>query len=192
MPTDGPPPAPGPLPPGGLPQLPKDGPASSPALPPLPEPVPIRRHQEKEPTTVRLPATVEGLAVGGEGRFLVFHFRTLNKLGVFDVNEERVVHSLDVPGPTVHFAAGMTKLLVHRPEGKYLYPTGHGVLTSDFKTVPGAAYFQPGATGGQVSNTYLPAHHGPYYFHVKVSAFFPGGPGAAGRGRPQAGIDIHV
>jgi hypothetical protein len=59
-----------------------------------------------------LPAAIADLCVGGGGRFLILHLPSVRKLAVFDAAAAKVVHFLPVDGDTVHFAAGMDKLLV--------------------------------------------------------------------------------
>lgn len=84
-------------------------------MPPLPEAVPIKPPALKGETAYNLPDTIGALAVGGGGRFLVLHFPKLRKLGVFDVNEAKVTQFIPVGEDDVHFAAGMTKLVVYLP-----------------------------------------------------------------------------
>ncbi len=84
-------------------------------MPPLPAAVPIQPPPLKGETTVPLPDTIGALAVGGHGRFLVLHFPKLRKLGVFDVNEAKLKEFIPVGEDTVHFAAGMTKLVIYLP-----------------------------------------------------------------------------
>jgi Protein of unknown function (DUF1566) len=90
-------------------------------LPPLPDPVEIRPAPIRKETSCKLPGTISSLRVGGGGRFLVLYFSSLNKLGVFDANEARVVRYITAPGSNVQFAAGMTKLVVLVPKSKNIY-----------------------------------------------------------------------
>jgi hypothetical protein len=82
-------------------------------LPPWPDPIDIRPAPVQAETPYRLPEPVAALRVGGGGRFLVLHFPGARKLGVFDANEARIVRYIAVAEDDVHFAAGMTKLIVY-------------------------------------------------------------------------------
>jgi hypothetical protein len=84
-------------------------------LPPLPEPIEIKPAPIKAETPYKLPETVSAVRVGGGGRFLVLHFPKMRKLGIFDVNEAKIVRFISLSEDDVHFAAGMTKLLVFLP-----------------------------------------------------------------------------
>ncbi len=64
----------------------------------------------------RLPAAFDDLCLGGGGRFFIFHLPKLHKLGVFDVNEAKVTHYIDVAENTIAFAAGLDKLVIGLPE----------------------------------------------------------------------------
>jgi len=63
-----------------------------------------------------LPASLDDLAVGGGGRFLLLNFPSLRKIGLFDVNEAKVVHYFPVGGNGVKFTAGLTKLIMVFPD----------------------------------------------------------------------------
>jgi hypothetical protein len=102
-------------------QFPAPGPADLPArrvtldLPPVPAPLPIRPGAVKSPTAVDLPERVHGVTVGGGGRFLLLHFQSLRKLGVFDANEAKVVDYVPLDEDNVSVAAGMNKFVVFQP-----------------------------------------------------------------------------
>ncbi len=59
----------------------------------------------------RLPATIDDLAWAAGGRLLILHFRSLRKLGVFDVNVGKIIHYIPVADNNTAFAAGATKLV---------------------------------------------------------------------------------
>ncbi len=61
--------------------------------------------------TIKLPATVTSWCVGGNGRYVVMHFDELQKLGILDVNELKIIGYLTVTDTKTKFAAGATKLL---------------------------------------------------------------------------------
>ena len=71
-----------------------------------------------EKTVVTLPATFEDVWVGGNGRYLIFHLRRLNKLAVFDVSAAKVIQYLPAPVDTVLGAAGADKLVLIAREKK--------------------------------------------------------------------------
>jgi hypothetical protein len=72
---------------------------------------------------------------------------------------------------------------VPSPDGRYLFAGGHGVLTIDLKVVPDAAYSN--LQNDNARYLYLPAHHGPYYFHLHAGT--DPGPGQGG----ERGIRIY-
>jgi hypothetical protein len=72
---------------------------------------------------------------------------------------------------------------VPSPDGRYLFAGGHGVLTIDLKVVPAAAYSN--LQNDNARYLYLPAHHGPYYFHLHAGT--DPGPGQGG----ERGIRIY-
>ena len=47
---------------------------------------------------IRLPDTVDDLDVDGGGRFIAMHFKDLGKIGVFDVNELKIVGYISSDG----------------------------------------------------------------------------------------------
>jgi hypothetical protein len=90
---------------------------------------------------------------------------------------------LDNDRAVQHYEHQGTFYSVPSPDGRYLFAGGHGVLTIDLKVVPDAAY-----SSVQNDNTrylYLPAHHGPYYFHLHAG--IDPGPGQGG----ERGIRIY-
>jgi hypothetical protein len=89
-------------------------------LPPLPSPLEITPPPVKAETSYKLPEPVKSLRVGGGGRFLVLHFPAAHKFGIFDVNEAKIVRYVPAAEDEVHFAAGMTKLLVFLPGTKII------------------------------------------------------------------------
>lgn len=110
-------------------------------LPPLPEPLPIAAPPITEENAVRLPEPVRAARVGGGGRFLVLHFAGVRKLGVFDVNEAKIVRYIAAAEDDVSFAAGMTKLLVYLPGARLLQR--FDLLTGERERV-GPAEFRDG------------------------------------------------
>jgi predicted Zn finger-like uncharacterized protein len=67
---------------------------------------------DKDQVTRELPSTVADLAVGGGGRYLILYLAKVRKLGVFDVNEAKVVHYIPLTEDGVKFAAGLDKLFI--------------------------------------------------------------------------------
>jgi hypothetical protein len=67
---------------------------------------------DKDPTIVTLAAPLADVAVGGGGRYLIFHLAKVRKLAVFDVNQAKVVATLPVDEDNIKLAAGKDKLIV--------------------------------------------------------------------------------
>lgn len=65
-----------------------------------------------DPLTVNLPGTFRAVAVGGAGRYLVFHLDQLRLLAIFDVSAARVTEYLPVESDDITFTAGLEKLVV--------------------------------------------------------------------------------
>jgi hypothetical protein len=82
-----------------------------------------------------------------------------------------------------HYQHQGTFYNVPSPDGRYLFAGGHGVLTIDVKVVPDAAYSNLQSDNARY--LYLPAHHGPYYFHLHAGT--DPGPGQGG----ERGIRIY-
>ena len=69
---------------------------------------------------IRLPAEVTDLDLGGGGRYLLLHFASLKKIGVFDVNQLKIDGYIPVPSDDIQFAAGLSKLLILDPKRKQI------------------------------------------------------------------------
>jgi hypothetical protein len=65
-----------------------------------------------ETQEIPLPGTVDEIAVGGGGRYLVFYSKALGKIGVFDVNQLKIAGYIPAGDGDAVFAAGATKLIV--------------------------------------------------------------------------------
>jgi hypothetical protein len=65
---------------------------------------------EKE-TIVPLPARFDQLCLGGGGRYIILHFDSLDKLGIFDTSTGKISGYLPMPGNQVGFAAGANRLV---------------------------------------------------------------------------------
>ena len=61
---------------------------------------------------VDLPSTVYDVKIGGDGRFILLHFESLRKIGLFDVNESKIVHYFPANDDRIVFDAGATKALI--------------------------------------------------------------------------------
>ena len=86
-----------------------------------------------EATTVKLPAAASDVVIGGDGRYILYLFSSLQKIGVFDVNEAELTHFISTPDDGCKIAAGMTKLLIVAGDGgtisRYDIATGERELT---------------------------------------------------------------
>jgi hypothetical protein len=67
---------------------------------------------EDDTVTIKLPEAASGLAVGGGGRYLILHLKSLRQLAVFDVNSAKVVKYLPVGSDDVSFTAGARHVVV--------------------------------------------------------------------------------
>jgi hypothetical protein len=90
---------------------------------------------EGERVTVRLPAAVQSVCVGGGGRYLILHLPQQRKLAVFDANAAKVVKYLPVAEDNVLFTAGLDKLIVALPNSNVLQRWDLGTFERDV-TVP--------------------------------------------------------
>lgn len=61
---------------------------------------------------ISLPGTIDEIAVGGGGRYLVFLSKSLGKIGVFDVNQLKIVGYIPAADADTAFAVGATKVIV--------------------------------------------------------------------------------
>ena len=85
-------------------------------------------------TRVKFPATVDDVVIGGAGRYVLYQFRSLRKIGVFDVNKAEITHFISTPGNDSKIAAGLTKLVVVTGDGatisRYDIASGKRELTA--------------------------------------------------------------
>ncbi len=100
-----------------------------PPVPQRPKLQPVKLDQDK---VVRsLPDTVQDVAVGGGGRFLILSLPKMQQVAIFDAKEGRVVKYLNVGGTNFKTAAGMTKLLVALTDTKVLQRWDLATFTRD-------------------------------------------------------------
>lgn len=87
--------------------------------------------------TVKLPEVVDDVVVGGGGRYLLYHFKAIKKIGVFDVNQVEITHYIATPDADSKFAAGLKKLVVVNSDGslisRYDIATGERELTTSIE-----------------------------------------------------------
>jgi hypothetical protein len=81
---------------------------------------------------------------------------------------------LDADRAKLTYQHEATFYVVPGPDGKHIWSGGHGALTIDVGIAPDVVYSS--MNNGNASHLYLPAHHGPYYFHLN----------------PEHGVTIHV
>lgn len=84
--------------------------ATSDGSPALPRITPLK--MEAEEIMYPLPAEYDEIKVGGGGRYLVLHFKSLDKLGVFDVCLGTMIGYVTMPRGNAQFAAGANHLVV--------------------------------------------------------------------------------
>lgn len=113
-------------------------------FPPVPEPLPITPSPVTAATTYALPEVAARVCVAGGGRYLLFLFPKLQKVGVFDVSEAKIVRYITLPEENPQLAAGMHKLAVYLPTAKLLqrYDLASGELE---KSVPAGQAVEDGA-----------------------------------------------
>ncbi len=68
--------------------------------------------------TIKLPAKISDLDVGGHGRYLVLYFKEQKQLAVFDWETEQITHLIDLPGDEILFAAGEDKIVVQTKDSE--------------------------------------------------------------------------
>jgi hypothetical protein len=78
------------------------------------------------------------------------------------------------------------------PDGRHIYPGGHGVLTNRVKPASDAVY-SSNDNSGHCDFMFLPAHHGPYYMHLHLNtdgrAF---GRAPVHKDDPQHGVTVYM
>src|SRR5262249_52768856 len=67
-----------------------------------------------------LPGSIDRLAVGGAGRYLVLHLPAQRQLAGLDVTQARIVHYISAAEDNVKFAAGQEKLVVVFPDTRVI------------------------------------------------------------------------
>src|SRR5207244_1746083 len=67
---------------------------------------------DKPDATIALPGEVSDVVVGGNGRYLLLAMNDLQKVGVFDVREGKVLKYLNVDGGMFFVAGGATKFVI--------------------------------------------------------------------------------
>jgi hypothetical protein len=76
------------------------------------EPAEATEVDGREKRTVKLPAAIDYMVVGGSGKYLVAHLRSVQKLAIIDVKEAKVAKYLSFPSADILFACGAEKLFV--------------------------------------------------------------------------------
>lgn len=76
----------------------------------LPQIIPPELDDDR--VTLKLPGAAAAIAVGGGGRYLILHLKSLRQAAVFDVNAGKVVKYLPLPSDDVALAAGAEHLIV--------------------------------------------------------------------------------
>ena len=65
--------------------------------------------------TIELPAAFDSVRVGGGGRYLIFHFKSLNKLAVLDVCKLKIAGYIATKDDDVLYAASASQLILIHP-----------------------------------------------------------------------------
>lgn len=66
----------------------------------------------EETQEIPLPGAIDDIAVGGGGRYLVFLSKSLGKIGIFDVNQLKIVGYIPAADSDTVFAVGAKKVIV--------------------------------------------------------------------------------
>jgi len=66
----------------------------------------------KDKVVKAVPSTITDLAVGGGGRYIILYMAKDHKLGIFDLNEDRIVRYITLTADNIKSAAGQTKIVV--------------------------------------------------------------------------------
>jgi hypothetical protein len=90
---------------------------------------------EQDKVIRQLPGSIGDVAIGGSGRYLILSLPEQRQLGVFDVNEAKIVKYLPVADDNVKFAAGREKMLVLFPDKNVLQRWNLGSFEKEL-TVP--------------------------------------------------------
>ena len=80
---------------------------------------------------------IDGLQIGGGGRFIFVHSKSAKRLSIVDLQESKVVKTLRVDDPNVLFAAGMEKLVVVLAQQRVMARWDLGTLERDALKVLG-------------------------------------------------------
>jgi hypothetical protein len=80
--------------------------------------------------------------------------------------------------------------VVPGPDGRRVYAGGHGVLTDLATGTPDAVVSRP-KNGGNIRDTCLPAHHGPFYLHLHTKFGDVPGVKPVSPGDPTHGVTIY-
>jgi len=107
--------------------------------------------------TITLPSVVDDVQVGGGGRYLLYQFNDLKKIGVFDVNAAKITHYISTPDTSSKFAAGLDKVVLVNEDGsvvsRYDLATGKRELTAniDLQSAPIAVLMGSAARGPAIA-----------------------------------------
>lgn len=84
--------------------------------------------------TVDLDEPFEAFAVGGAGRYFVFHLKRAQKIALLDVNAAAIVKTIDAPAADILMTAGLEKLVVATPSKNLLHRYNLATLTREKTT----------------------------------------------------------
>jgi hypothetical protein len=77
---------------------------------------PIRSvEMTEESQDIKLPAPATGVVHGGAGRYMLLHFESLKKVGLFDIESKRITHYFPAADDDTQIAAGLNHLLIASP-----------------------------------------------------------------------------
>jgi hypothetical protein len=97
--------------------------------------------------TIKLPAPVDDVVLGGGGRYLILAMSKARQLAVLDINAGRIAKFLPLPTENVRIAAGAEKLFVLLPETNTLQRWNLATMDRDLTTTLNVSNFRGMALG---------------------------------------------
>ncbi len=110
-----------PIPADLLAKLPKQDPKADPKVDPKMEMPPGKEQKlDQDKMEVKLAGSIDGLCIGGGGRYVILHLATERKLAVFDATVLKVVKYIPLTEDKICFAASRDKLVIAYPKANAL------------------------------------------------------------------------
>jgi len=91
----------------------------------------VTRTASKKRISLKLPAEVNQVAVGGGGRYLVVHMPSLNQVAVIDVAAGQLIQNVPLEDDRPLIAAGATKFVVYEPSRNTITRWAYGAKNKE-------------------------------------------------------------